>query len=117
MARIINQSGTQLTLEVAVNIGGSLLQAEEAIQQACNKVGQLATQETIAGFDTDGSALMTGSVKWTAKGKSRQTYQTPYGAVEVKRHLYQTSDGGQRGALWKIGRGSSAMRHLVLPSN
>ncbi len=94
MAQIIRRLGTQLTVEVAVNIGGSLLEAEEAIQQACNEVGQRATQEAIAGFDTDGSALQTGSVKWTAKGKSGQTYQTPYGAVPVSRHLYQTSQGG-----------------------
>ncbi len=95
MARIIKRLGTQVTVQVTVNISGSLFEAEQAIQNACNEVGQLATEEAIVGLDTDGSAIMTGSVKWTAKGKTRQTYQTPYGKVVVKRHLYQTAQGGQ----------------------
>lgn len=95
MAHIIKRSGSQLTLAVTVNISGSLLEAEEAIQAGCNEVGQLATQEAIVGLDSDGSAIQTGSVKWTSKGKTRQTYQTPYGKVVVKRHLYQTAQGGQ----------------------
>ena len=77
---------------MTVNISGSLLEAEEAIQQACNEIGQLATQEAITNFDTDDLPLITGPVRWTSKG---QAYQTPYGAVQVKRHVYQTSKGGQ----------------------
>ena len=95
MAELLTRTKKQLTLEVTVNISGSLLDAEEAIQQACNEIGQLATQEAITDFDSDGSPLMTGSVKWTSKGQTRQAYQTPYGAVQVKRHVYQTSKGGQ----------------------
>lgn len=95
MAKLLKRTKKQLTLEVTVNISGSLLEAEEAIQQACNEIGQLATQEAITDFDSDGSPLITGSVKWTSKGQTRQTYQTPYGAVQVKRHVYQTSKGGQ----------------------
>ncbi len=95
MAHITDRTQTQLTIEVTVDIKGSLLEAEETIQQACNEVGQVATREAIAGFDTDGSSLTTGSVKWTAKGPSSHTYQTPYGSVEVSRYLYQTSRGGQ----------------------
>ncbi len=94
MAKLLKRTNQQLTLEVTVNIAGSLLEAEEAIQQACNEVGQLATQEAITDHDTDGSALMTGSVKWTSKGQTPQTYQTPYGAVHIKRYVYQTSKGG-----------------------
>ncbi|OWY63824.1 hypothetical protein B7486_50790 [cyanobacterium TDX16] len=30
-----------------------------------------------------------------ARGKLPKTYQTPYGMVEIKRHVYQTSDGGR----------------------
>ncbi len=95
MAKLLNRTKKQLTLEVTVNIGGSLLEAEESIQQACNEVGQLATQEAITDFDTDGSPLITGSVKWTSKGQAQQIYQTPYGAVQVQRHVYQTSKGGR----------------------
>ncbi len=77
MAKLLKRTKKQLALEVTVNISGSLLEAEEAIQQACNEIGQLATQEAITDFDTDGSPLMTGPVKWTSKGQTRQTYQTP----------------------------------------
>ncbi len=95
MAKLLKRTGKQLTLEVTVNISGSLLEAEDSIQQACNEIGQLATQEAITGFDTDGSPLMTGSVKWTNKGQTPHLYQTPYGAVEVLRYVYQTSKGGR----------------------
>ncbi|VAW86014.1 hypothetical protein MNBD_GAMMA18-445 [hydrothermal vent metagenome] len=111
MAKLLKRTKKQLTLEVTVNISGSLLEAEETIQQACNEIGQLATQEAITDFDTDGSALMTGPVKWASKG---QTRKTPYGAVQVKRHVYQTS---KRGALWTTGHALYVMPRLVLPNN
>lgn len=95
MARIISRSGTELTVEFTVDIKGTLFEAEQAIQQACNEVGRAVTREAVAGFDTDGSSLMTGTIKWTSKGKSCQTYQSPYGPVKVDRHLYQTSQGGR----------------------
>jgi len=95
MARLVKLLGTKLTMEVTVDIKGSLLEAEASIQAACNEVGELATKEAISDFDTDGSPLMTGGIKWTSKGKVHQTYQTPYGAVPIKRHVYQTSKGGQ----------------------
>ena len=46
-------------------------------------------------FDTDGSVILIGGTKWTSKGEERKYYQTPYGEVEVLRHVYQTSAGGK----------------------
>ena len=46
-------------------------------------------------FDTDGSAILIGGMKWTSKGEEPKYYQTPYGEVEVLRHVYQTSAGGK----------------------
>jgi hypothetical protein len=95
MARVLKSTKNKVTVEVTVDISGSLLEAEQSIQDACNKVGKLSTQVALANFDTDGAAIMTGAIKWTSKGKVEQTYQTPYGAVRANRHVYQTSKGGQ----------------------
>jgi hypothetical protein len=92
---IITREGTQLTLQVRVDISGSMLQAEERILEACNEVGCVATQETLQRFDTDGSAIVMGEVKWTAKTHDNKVYQTPYGPVSVERYRYQTSGGGK----------------------
>jgi hypothetical protein len=101
-ARIIQQTGHELTLQVTVNISGTLLDAEERIQDAVNEVGCLATQEALKQFDTDGSptcaeqsrSISQGSIKWTARTVSPKKYQTPYGEIEVERHVYQTYKGG-----------------------
>ena len=95
MIQINSRNGNELTIEVKVNIGGSLLDAEDAIQNACNAVGRLATGKALENFDTDGRALHTGGIKWTAKPASEKKYQTPYGVVEIKRYTYQTSKGGK----------------------
>ncbi|WP_428354734.1 hypothetical protein [Methyloprofundus sp.] len=95
MAHLISRTGNELTIQVKVNIDGSLLEAEDTIQNACNEVGLLATEKALKNFDTDGRALQTGSIKWTAKEASEKKYQTPYGVVEIKRYTYQTSKGGK----------------------
>ena len=95
MVRICAVEENVLTLEVRVDISGALLDAEERIGAALNEAGQVATQEALKRFDTDGAALMTGSIKWTSKGQEEKRYQTPYGAVPVARHVYQTSAGGK----------------------
>lgn len=59
-----------------------------------NHAGRIATQELLKTFDTDGEALQLGSVKMTTKGQVIKLYQTPYGEIEVPRHVYQTSEGG-----------------------
>jgi hypothetical protein len=71
-----------------------MLDTEEAIQQALNHAGVLATAEALHQFDTDGSPLVFGSTRWTSKGQEPKTYQTPYGEVSVDRHVYQTGAGG-----------------------
>lgn len=94
-AQLIRQEGHQITLQVTVDISGSMLEAEEHIQQAVNEVGCLATEQALQQFDTDGSALMTGEIKWTKRSTTPKKYQTPYGEIEIKRHVYQTWRGGK----------------------
>lgn len=94
-AQLIKQDGHELTIQVTVNISGSMMDAEEHIQQAVNEVGCLATQHTLKQFDTDGFPIITGNIKWTKRTSSPKKYQTPYGEIEVERCVYQTSKGGK----------------------
>lgn len=94
MVRLCSVERDVVTLEVRVDITGAMLDVEERIQQALNEAGVLVTQEALKRFDTDGTAIMTGAIKWTSKGQEEKLYQSPYGAVPVARHVYQTSAGG-----------------------
>lgn len=94
-AQLVKQEGSNITLQVTVNISGSMLEAEDRIQQAVNEVGCLATEQTLHQFDTDGSAIKTGEIRWTKRTCSPKQYQTPYGSIEVERHVYQTARGGK----------------------
>ncbi|MEZ5449546.1 MAG: ISKra4 family transposase [Thiolinea sp.] len=92
---VIQHSVTEVTLQLTVNLQGGLLEVEERIQSVLNEAGCEVTALAIGGFDTDGSPIMTGDIKWTRRCRSPKTYQTPYGAVEVERDVYQTSRGGK----------------------
>lgn len=91
---IINQSSESITLQVTIPFTRSMLNSENTIQDSVNQVGCVATRELLKTFDTEGQSIQLGSVKMTTKGLYNKTYQTPYGEVDVQRHLYQTSTGG-----------------------
>ena len=94
MAKLIEMEGRKVTLQVTIELSDSLLETESRIQDGCNEVGTLATEEALKLLDTDGSPFKMGEIKWTSKGQEEQKYQTPYGEVRIARHLYQTSKGG-----------------------
>ena len=94
MAEIIDRNGDEVVLQVRVKLRGSLLEMEEGIQQAVNKVGMAATGEALSRFDTTGGKIQVGNVRLSTKGKVKKIYETPYGAVEVQRHVYQSCEGG-----------------------
>lgn len=85
----------EITLQVSIDLKGSLLEVEERIQEAVNAIGTEATGAAIAQFDSDGSPVMTGDIKWTVRNRSPKVYQTPYGTIEVERNVYQNSRGGK----------------------
>src|SRR3954463_10681873 len=93
-ATIIERQETSVTVQVTIALTRSMLDTEEAIQQALNQAGVLATAEALQQFDTDGSPLAIGSTRWTSKGQEPKTYQTPYGEAVVFRHVYQTGQSG-----------------------
>ena len=94
-AEITKRKGDWVTVCVSVRLTGPMLESEEAIQDALNEAGMLMEQENLTRFDTDGSTIQVGSVRLTSKGQSPQVYETPFGPVGVKRHVYQTAQGGK----------------------
>jgi hypothetical protein len=84
-----------VTIEVRFELASSMLESEERIQMELNEAGDIATGEALKYFDTDGAPIVFGSVKLTSKGQEPKIYQTPYGEIEVLRHVYQTSQGGK----------------------
>jgi hypothetical protein len=95
VATLVKRSGDEVTVEVTVRLGGTLLEMEGAIQEATNAVGRCVTEEALQRFDTDGRAIRVGEIKLTARGRDPKEYQTPYGPVEVERYVYQSSRGGR----------------------
>lgn len=95
VAEISRRDGEAVTVSVTVRLDGSMLEAEEAIQEALNEAGMRLEQENLVRFDTDGSPIQVGPVRLTSKGQSPQVYETPFGPVSVERHVYQTAQGGK----------------------
>ena len=82
--------------EININLAGkSMLESEVKIQEAINEAGNAITEKRLAEFDTDGSPIKIGDVNFTTKGLRPCRYETPYGQVSIKRHVYQTSKGGK----------------------
>jgi len=94
-AHIISKKNDVVTMQVQVKLTNSMLQTEENIQVALNETGNIITSEALEYFDTDGSPITIGSIKLTSKGLISKEYQTPFGAIEVDRHVYQSSEGGK----------------------
>jgi len=94
-ATIVARSESSFTLQVEVPYGSSMLDFEQTIQDRLNQAGVVATQEALQQFDTDGSPITIGSVKFTSKGQLPKEYQTPYGVATVARHVYQSPQGGK----------------------
>ena len=93
-AKIISSDQEQMIIEVKIMKSSSMLEGEELIQGALNEAGQLASQELLRNFDTDGSPIVMGDVKLTSKGLMPKLYQTPHGEIEIRRHVYQSYKGG-----------------------
>lgn len=95
-AIIISRDKGSITIQTTIEFSNnSMLESEEAILNALNETGTLATGEALKQFDTDGSPIQIQGEKWTSKGEDPKIYQTPYGEVEVTRHCYQSSKGGE----------------------
>jgi hypothetical protein len=94
-AKIISKNQKYLKIEIEIPLSKSMLTSEEAIQKATNLVGELATGHALTLFDTDGSPIKIKDENYTSKGQVPKIYQTPYGEIEINRHVYQTNQGGE----------------------
>jgi len=99
-ALLIEVKGSRVKIELTVELGRSMLDTEERIQEALNEAGCIASREALRYFDTDGSPIQIGPEIWRTKGQQPKLYQTPYGEVEVERHVYQRSGGGGTLRFW-----------------
>lgn len=90
-----NEKGFSLELKIDIDFSGSMLDIEENLQKQLNGAGALATEEILKKFDTDGSPIKIGNQTFTTKGPQNKVYQTPYGKVEIDRHVYQSHSGGK----------------------
>src|ERR1700759_194800 len=93
-ATITARTPTSFPLQVEVPYNGSMLDFEETLQERINDAGVVATAEGLRQFDTDGSPITVGPVRFTSKGQVEKDSQTPYGVATVARHVYQGPQGG-----------------------
>jgi hypothetical protein len=94
-AQLLRTEGSQVTIEVTIELSRSMLISEESIQQNLNEAGCIATKAALKYLDTDGSAIESAGEVMRTKGEHPKAYQTPYGEVVVERHVYQRSGGGK----------------------
>lgn len=94
-AFIVKRTDTRVTVQVSIDLTDNMLDTEESIQAALNEAGALVTGEALSRFDTDGDPIEVCGVRMTSKCRAPQNYETPYGSVSIKRHIYQTSKGGR----------------------
>lgn len=94
-AIIVNEAADSVTIQLVIPFNRSMLEAENAIQDALNDAGTLASANFLQRFDTDGAPIVLGQTTLTSKGTVPKEYQTPYGATTVSRHVYQSSKGGK----------------------
>ena len=71
-ARIVKQEGGTITLEIDMELKGSMLTQEEAIQLALNEAGKLATRTALENFDTDGKPISVKGQRLTTKGVKKK---------------------------------------------
>jgi hypothetical protein len=94
-AQLLRIEGSQVKIEVTIDLSRSMLTSEENIQQTLNESGCIATAAALKYLDTDSSAINIAGEVMRTKGELPKAYQTPYGEVVVERHVYQRSGGGK----------------------
>ncbi len=93
--QLVSVEGMQVKIEMTIELSRSMLTSEENIQKSLNQAGNMATGEALKYLDTDGSRIEIAGEQMYCKAKQNKAYQTPYGKVEVKRHVYQRAGGGK----------------------
>lgn len=89
-----NGQTVQVTVELKLEAGTSMMECEEQIQESLNQAGCELTRQCLQHFDTDGSPIAIGGIPFTSKGQIEKEYQSGYGVFRLARHVYQTGWGG-----------------------
>ncbi len=94
-AKVIGKGNGKFELTIEFEAHGNMLAIEDQLQNELNEGGRLVMREALSEFDTDGSPIMCGDVKFTSRGMFNKNYQTSFGVAEIQRHVYQSSKGGK----------------------
>lgn len=95
-AMVTRRDGETIEVSFTVSLRDSMLEMEEAVEEALNGAGRAAMAEALVLFDTDGSPIRMGAATFKTKGRFGQTYETPHGPVRVERNVYQNTATGGR---------------------
>ena len=91
----VRKEKNELVIELRVPVSANFLDFEKRVQDELTNAGRLLTKRGLKDFDADGSAIVIGNTKYTAKRKAvEKKYETPFGPVKVERYAYQSSVGG-----------------------
>jgi len=94
-AEMLRESDSEIVIQITIPKSNNFYECEENIRRGLNEGGTLATSKCLEEFDTDGSPILVGNQKLTAKRtKIPKKYETPYGISEVERYAYQSPEGG-----------------------
>ena len=106
--RVISCKNGKMTFEVDIAEGQSFLESEEEIMDTVNAVGREMTAQSLQAHDVNAERIVLGEITAYSKGLSNEVYQSPYGPIEIPRHVFQTSQGGRIDKVFSIG--SAALR-------
>jgi hypothetical protein len=81
--QLVSIEGSQVKIEVTIELSRSMLTSEENIQNSINEVGQMATKAALKYLDADGSPIEIAEKVMRTKGEQAKAYQSPYGQVVV----------------------------------
>ncbi len=76
-AQLLGIEGTQVKIEVTIDLSRSMLTSEEKIQESLNEAGSIATLAALKYLDTDGSAIEIAGKMMRSQGEQPKAYQTP----------------------------------------
>lgn len=95
-ADILSSEPKETQIIITVSHGNSMLDFEDNLQNSLNQAGTLAVKSQLTYMDTDGSPIKVGGLVMTCKSKKEpKVYESPWGAVNVPRYVYQSSQGGE----------------------
>ena len=94
-ASILSSNDRVTEIVIKIEHDRSMIDFENQLQKALNEAGQLGVQKELEWLDTDGSPIMLGDIRFSSKSKKElKVYESPWGAVKVKRFVYQSNKGG-----------------------